>query len=260
MKRICLLVIFSLFIEGFVFAADIAMQVQLPYPDGVKYRCNQNSDDTPTHNAASTMFDIDFGLSKGSVVSAARDGAVSTGEGNGFGNYIKIDHGNGYFTLYGHLMDNGFIAKNGQQVVSGQPIGFSGNTGTSIGPGGGYHLHFGVHRGNGVGESVRMEAKAREYTESGSYLGENYFATGLIGERRDFVVGNFYESVPLAGIFNQFSCHTLDNNLGILCWQGENGNFAFCEDGRNHVRYFRSGGGIKSQQIQIRGDNAAQLC
>lgn len=248
------------FIGTRVFAGDIAMQVQLPYVDGSKNRCNQNSDDSPTHNVIATQFDIDFGLGKGAVVSAAANGRVSLGNGSGFGNYIKIDHYNGYFTLYGHLMDNGYIVKDGDYVVAGQPIGFSGNTGISIGANGGYHLHFGVHNGDGVGESVRMDVKAKEYTSGGNYIKEGNFATGLNGERRDFTVGNFYESIPLSGTFNQFQCHNLDNDRGVLCWQGENGNFAFCDDGRNHTRYFKSGGGFVSQPISLNSYNVTEMC
>lgn len=56
---------------------------------------------------------------------------------NSYGNYIMIDHGNGYMSLYAHM--NKFVdaLKVGDTVHAGQQIGFIGTTGRSTGP----HLH-----------------------------------------------------------------------------------------------------------------------
>ncbi len=56
----------------------------------------------------------------------------------GYGNTVVIDHGNGYLSLYGHLMDGGLNVSCGQIVSGGQIIGFMGSTGKSTGS----HLHF----------------------------------------------------------------------------------------------------------------------
>lgn len=58
-----------------------------------------------------------------------------------YGNCVKLDHGNNYFTLYAHLSD--VAVKLGQQVEKGQIIGHMGNTGNSYGA----HLHFEVRNG-----------------------------------------------------------------------------------------------------------------
>ena len=57
----------------------------------------------------------------------------------GFGQQVLIDHGNGFTTRYGHLSQVWVHA--GEQVLRGEVLGISGNTGASTGE----HLHFGVY-------------------------------------------------------------------------------------------------------------------
>jgi LysM repeat protein len=83
---------------------------------------------------------VDFANKVGSPVLAAASGVVSvakTGGYNfGYGNYVKITHGNGSETIYGHMAGVDVVA--GQAVSKGQQIGTVGSTGNSTGP----HLHF----------------------------------------------------------------------------------------------------------------------
>ena len=80
---------------------------------------------------------IDYGVPIETPVKAAMAGqVVKVGyEENGYGNYLKINHG-GYFTLYAHLTQ--VKVRTGQEVQKGEVIASSGNTGFSTGP----HLHF----------------------------------------------------------------------------------------------------------------------
>lgn len=59
-----------------------------------------------------------------------------------YGNCVKIDHGNGYYTLYAH-MQKGLLVKNGDYVKKGQVLGYMGNSGNANGA----HLHFEVWNG-----------------------------------------------------------------------------------------------------------------
>lgn len=87
---------------------------------------------------------IDFSANVGARVSATADGLViGAGTDGAYGKNIRLDHGHGLVTLYGHL--SRVDVKVGEQVKRGQAIGAVGNTGRSTGP----HLHYEV-RINGI--------------------------------------------------------------------------------------------------------------
>lgn len=96
---------------------------------------------------------VDFAASIGTPVQAALSGTV-VGSGNmdtagggrcrAYGKWVMIKHANGLSTLYAHL--SLIAVTTGQELLTGQVLGYSGNTGATTGP----HLHFGVYATEGV--------------------------------------------------------------------------------------------------------------
>jgi len=85
---------------------------------------------------------LDFTAPQGTPIYATADGRITVAgnTGNGYGNHVKINHGYGYETLYGHMVR--VKAKEGESVKRGEVIGYVGSTGKSTGP----HCHYEVHR------------------------------------------------------------------------------------------------------------------
>lgn len=84
---------------------------------------------------------VDMAAPQGTDIHAAEGGVVTVAQWwNGYGNTVVIDHGNGVWTLYGHIRDGGIAVSSGQTVSRGQKIAEVGSTGNSTGP----HLHFEV--------------------------------------------------------------------------------------------------------------------
>lgn len=82
----------------------------------------------------------------GATVHAAGSGTVITaGPMPGWGNTVRIDHGDGLITLYGHLRWHSQVVAVGDRVTAGNALGSEGSTGKSTG----CHLHFEVQL-NGI--------------------------------------------------------------------------------------------------------------
>ena len=96
----------------------------------------------PVYKTIKFHYGLDFAAPQGTPIYATADGTVTTAgnTGNGYGNYVVINHGYGYETLYGHMVR--VKARNGQQVKRGEVIGWVGSTGKSTGP----HCHYEVHK------------------------------------------------------------------------------------------------------------------
>ena len=84
------------------------------------------------------------GCGYGSNIFAAKDGVVVQSSYNyDNGEYVTIDHGNGYYSLYAHLVSGSRRVRVGDYVVKGQVIGSMGMTGAATG----VHVHFAIWRG-----------------------------------------------------------------------------------------------------------------
>ena len=83
---------------------------------------------------------VDIGAPQGTAIKAADSGMVTfSGWNGGYGNMVKIDHGNGTSTLYAHASK--LLVSQSSAVEKGQVIALVGNTGNSYGA----HLHFEIH-------------------------------------------------------------------------------------------------------------------
>ena len=94
----------------------------------------------PFRGAAAMHAGIDLAGPVGTPIYATADGVVGEAGYNsgGYGNLVKIDHGRGIETRYGHLST--IMVSPGQRITRGQQIGRMGSTGRSTGS----HLHYEV--------------------------------------------------------------------------------------------------------------------
>lgn len=121
---------------------------QLPLDRKVVTKANKHK--SPAH-VGRFKHSVDFACPEGTrvlaactgkVVSVVQDFSVGAFDEKYFdlGNRIVLLHTNGEYTAYEHLKYKGSLVVVGQEVVAGEAIGLSGNTGFSSGP----HLHFEV--------------------------------------------------------------------------------------------------------------------
>jgi murein DD-endopeptidase MepM/ murein hydrolase activator NlpD len=157
----------------------------LPFEKGQRFLVVQSPDSVGgtgtliTHNNDYSRFAFDFGVSEGTLVTAARDGIVIDvkdsftlgGPNPAFNkkaNYVAIMHEDRSVSYYVHLAPRRVFVRPGQQVRAGNPVGYSGNTGYTHGP----HLHFDVRRADVSenGDVVHMSVPVDFYQRDG--LGE----------------------------------------------------------------------------------------
>jgi murein DD-endopeptidase MepM/ murein hydrolase activator NlpD len=133
----------------------------------------------PFRGAAAMHAGIDLAGPIGTPIYATADGVISDAGYNngGYGNLVKIDHGRGIETRYGHL--SAILVSPGQHVVRGQQIARMGSTGRSTGS----HLHYEVRiDGRAVNPIPFMKSTdyliAMQKSDGGSAMDGGHIALG----------------------------------------------------------------------------------
>ncbi len=175
-----LLLIFSLFVlagtssaqltdkqihdlKGGKVKTDNSYIYHLPFAKGSKFLLIQAYNSKMSHH---NELSLDFKMRQGSIICAVREGVVTAikedsdvgglkDEYLSQGNHIIIKHSDGSTAMYWHLKKEGVLVKEGDTIIKGQHIGYSGNTGyTSFA-----HLHFQVQDSNGNDIATRFATK-----------------------------------------------------------------------------------------------------
>lgn len=132
---------------------DTLYNYNLPFPKGKQYKVMQGQNTNFTHKGDFSRYAIDFDMAVGQAICAMRDAIVvktidkfnrggKSKKYRDMANLIVLYHKDGTFSQYVHLKKDGVLVKEGDSVIKGQVIGYSGNTGMSTDP----HLHFAVYK------------------------------------------------------------------------------------------------------------------
>ncbi len=97
----------------------------------------------PLNGRVSFHDGVDIKGRRGAKIYATAEGIITrAGYNGGYGNYVEVQHRDGYKTAYAHMKN--ILVKRGQRIHRGDVIGLVGNTGRSTGP----HLHYEIRRNN----------------------------------------------------------------------------------------------------------------
>ena len=118
----------------------IAVPSDKPIPSGVEFTSGYGVRSDPFGRGRAMHAGIDLSGPQGTPIYATADGTITEAGWNsgGYGNLVKVDHGRGIETRYGHLSK--MTVRAGERVTRGQLIGRMGSTGRSTGS----HLHYEV--------------------------------------------------------------------------------------------------------------------
>lgn len=136
--------------------------------------------------------------SDGTIVEVVKNYNKTDKTGNSYGNYVKIKHANGYYTLYAHLKYGSVTVSVGQKVKKGAVIGYMGATGRATGA----HLHFEVrdkknskinptpYLNSDLPNNKKLTIYYRVYNNA------HWYATTSNGK----TAGNIYDTKAISGI------------------------------------------------------------
>ncbi len=134
------------------------------------------------------------------------NGYYGNTDGGGFGNYVKIKHSDGTYTIYAHLAKDSILVKSGDVVDQGQVIGKMGTSGSSTG----VHLHFEVRIGS---DSAESRVNPLDYIDPenprplsfGSGDSFSLTTTTLSKEEFKTLMLNYYNRTGKKGFYNNFA-------------------------------------------------------
>jgi len=126
---------------------------------------------------------VDFGVPIGTPVMAAGAGTIAfMGVQHGYGNFVLINHGNGYSTAYGHLSRFAPGMHQGARVRQGQVVAYSGMTGMATGP----HLHYEIRINN-----VQVNPQTVKIAQGRKLMGRDL---------RDYLIERLHVDSEIAGM------------------------------------------------------------
>lgn len=134
------------------------------------------------------------------------NGYYGNTDGGGFGNYVKIKHSDGSYTIYAHLAKDSITVKAGDVVDQGQVIAKMGNSGSSTGT----HLHFEIRIGSDSSESRvnPLDYIDPENPRPMSFGGGDGFSlttTSLTKEEFKTRMLDYYTRTGKQGFYNNFA-------------------------------------------------------
>lgn len=117
---------------------------------GIKTYDGHQGTDITLRNFAEMDSGVTIVAAAAGTVETTHDGEYDRNKtwlpGEGFGNYVVVDHRDGFRTIYGHMRKGSVAVTPGQQVAAGTPLGLVGSAGRSDHP----HLHFQLAEGSRV--------------------------------------------------------------------------------------------------------------
>lgn len=126
--------------------ANVIVTGEMTFPLKEAYRLSSSFGfrEHPSTGLAEFHTAADLATQKDAAIYAVAGGTIAQSDKNkSLGNYVLIDHGNEFYTIYGHCDKR--LVQAGDKVSEGDKIALAGSTGDSTG----YHLHFGMKK-NGL--------------------------------------------------------------------------------------------------------------
>lgn len=231
-RRVLFISVFLLlFSVTAVYTVDLLLK--LPYKKGESFLVTQGYNTSFTHKGKD-KYALDFTQSGckayGKPTLATALGkvkwALPESKTGGYGNAVKIYHGNNLETIYAHLKN--FIVKTGQEIQQGQVVGYIGDTGfvsgTACKKHPGTHLHFALYKKQGnqyIGVKPEPMSGYTNFRAGKWYLSDNKIVSGEVkgAKTKKEVWNQKFDSYKLTKINSQVYKITLNfKNTGNITW------------------------------------------